>query len=74
MPKVFGWLARVGGMDEREMLRTFNCGVGMVCAIEASEAERLVTHLSAQGEKANIIGKITERTAEPVTFEGNLGL
>jgi phosphoribosylformylglycinamidine cyclo-ligase len=74
VPKVFGWLARVGGMDEREMLRTFNCGVGMVCAIEASEAERLVTHLSAQGEKANIIGKITERTAEPVTFEGKLAL
>ena len=74
VPKVFGWLARVGGMTEREMLRTFNCGVGMVCAIAADEAERLVTHLNEQGEKAVIIGKITERTGEPVTFEGKLAL
>jgi len=56
------------------MLRTFNCGVGMVCVIEAGEADRLVTHLIAQGEKASLIGRITERTGEPVTFEGKLGL
>ena len=74
VPKVFGWLARVGGMNEREMLRTFNCGVGMVCVIAPAEAERLVTHLGEQGEKAAIIGKITERTGDPVTFEGKLAL
>ena len=74
VPKVFGWLARVGGMSEREMLRTFNCGVGMVCAIAPADAERLVAHLNEQGEKAAIIGKITERTGEPVTFDGKLAL
>jgi phosphoribosylformylglycinamidine cyclo-ligase len=74
VPKVFGWLARVGGMSEREMLRTFNCGVGMVAAIAAGEAERLVTHLTEQGEKAAIIGSVTERTGEPVTFAGKLAL
>ena len=74
VPKVFGWLARVGGMSEREMLRTFNCGVGMVAAIAAGEAERLVTHLTQQGEKAAIIGSVTERTGEPVTFAGKLAL
>ena len=52
VPKVFGWLARVGGMNEREMLRTFNCGVGMICVIAPAEAERLVAHLNAQGESA----------------------
>ena len=74
VPKVFGWRSRVGGMDEREMLRTFNCGVGMVCVIDPSEAERLVAHLYEQGEKPSIIGRITEAGAEPVTFEGKLAL
>jgi phosphoribosylformylglycinamidine cyclo-ligase len=74
VPKVFGWLARVGGMNEREMLRTFNCGVGMICAIAPEEAEALVAHLNEQGEKAAIIGRITERDGEPVTFEGKLAL
>jgi phosphoribosylformylglycinamidine cyclo-ligase len=74
VPKVFGWLARVGGMSEREMLRTFNCGVGMVCVLDASEAEHLVAHLYEQGEKPSIIGRITEAGAEPVTFQGKLAL
>ena len=74
VPKVFGWLARVGGIAEREMLRTFNCGVGMICVIAAEEAEALVGHLTAQGEKAAIVGKITPRTGEPVTFRGSLAL
>jgi phosphoribosylformylglycinamidine cyclo-ligase len=74
VPKVFGWLARVGGIAERDMLRTFNCGVGMVCAIGQAEAGRLVEHLNAQGEKATIIGKLIERTGEAVTFDGKLAL
>ncbi len=74
VPKVFGWLARVGGMGEREMLRTFNCGVGMICVVDPGEADRLVAHLYDQGEKPFVIGKITEPDAEPVTFEGKLAL
>ena len=56
VPKVFGWLARVGGMGEREMLRTFNCGVGMICAIAQPSGRALVGASDAQGEKAAIIG------------------
>ncbi len=74
VPKVFGWLARVGGMSEREMLRTFNCGVGMICVIAPDEADRLVAHLTEQGETAAVVGQITERTGEPVTFDGKLAL
>jgi phosphoribosylformylglycinamidine cyclo-ligase len=74
VPKVFAWLARVGGMSEREMLRTFNCGVGMLCAVAAEDAEKLVTHLTAVGETAAIVGRLTERTGEPVTFSGRLAL
>jgi phosphoribosylformylglycinamidine cyclo-ligase len=74
VPRVFGWLARVGGMSQREMLRTFNCGVGMLCAVAAEDADRLVAHLNAAGETASVVGKLTERTGEPVTFTGALAL
>jgi phosphoribosylformylglycinamidine cyclo-ligase len=74
VPRVFSWLAHVGGMEEREMLRTFNCGVGMLAAVAAEDAERLVEHLVAAGETAAVIGSLIERTGEPVTFRGTLAL
>jgi phosphoribosylformylglycinamidine cyclo-ligase len=74
VPKVFGWLSQVGGMSEREMLRTFNCGVGMLVAVTPEDADKLVEQLNAAGETAGIVGKLTERTGEPVTFEGKLSL
>ncbi len=74
VPKVFGWLARVGGMNEREMLRTFNCGVGMLCAVAKQDASKLVEHLGSAGETAAIVGELRPRTGEAVTFEGALAL
>jgi phosphoribosylformylglycinamidine cyclo-ligase len=74
VPKVFGWLSKVGGMSEREMLRTFNCGVGMLVAVAPADADRLVAHLTEAGETASIVGKLTARTGEPVTFDGKLAL
>lgn len=74
VPKVFGWLAKIGGMTEREMLRTFNCGVGMLCAVAPEDADHLVAHLVERGETATIVGRLTERTGEPVTFTGALAL
>jgi phosphoribosylformylglycinamidine cyclo-ligase len=74
VPKVFGWLARVGGMSEREMLRTFNCGVGMLCVVPPGEADALIAHLTSAGETATLCGHLTPRTGDPVTFEGKLAL
>jgi phosphoribosylformylglycinamidine cyclo-ligase len=74
VPKVFGWLARVGGISEREMLRTFNCGAGMLVAVNAADAEALVTLLQSQGETAAIVGELRPRIGEPVTFDGKLAL
>ena len=74
VPPVFGWLSKTGGMSEREMLRTFNCGVGMLVAVRAEDADRLVDSLTASGELAAIVGALIERTAEPVTFKGKLAL
>lgn len=74
VPPVFGWLSKVGGIDEREMLRTFNCGVGMLVAVAPEDADKLVSALNATGETAAILGQLTERVGEPVTFRGKLAL
>ena len=73
-PKVFGWLAKVGGMSEREMLRTFNCGVGMLVAVAPADAQKLIDHLTEAGETAAVVGQLTARAADPVTFAGKLAL
>lgn len=73
-PPVFGWLSQVGGMSESEMLRTFNCGVGMLVAVAAEDANRLLDRLSASGEIAAVVGQLTARSGEPVTFRGKLAL
>jgi len=74
VPKVFGWLSRVGGIEEREMLRTFNCGVGMIVAVGSADAERLVNTLNAEGETATIVGELRPRVGDAVTFAGKLDL
>ncbi len=74
VPKVFGWLARVGGIEEREMLRTFNCGVGMMVVVAPDDAEKLVHLLASEGERAVIAGSLVPRATEPVTFTGKLAL
>ncbi|MGE0415537.1 MAG: phosphoribosylformylglycinamidine cyclo-ligase [Acetobacteraceae bacterium] len=56
VPPVFAWLARTGGIDPQEMLRVFNCGIGMVIVVaDADAATRL---LREQGEVVSTIGTI----------------
>ncbi|HEY0919810.1 phosphoribosylformylglycinamidine cyclo-ligase [Devosia sp.] len=74
VPPVFAWLARVGGLEQRDMLRTFNCGVGMVAVVAADAADALLAHLAEAGERASIIGRLGERRGEAVTFSGSLAL
>ncbi|MET0378067.1 MAG: phosphoribosylformylglycinamidine cyclo-ligase [Spongiibacteraceae bacterium] len=57
-PAVFNWLQQNGGVDGREMYRTFNCGIGMVACVPAAEAARAVEHLTALGENAFVLGDI----------------
>jgi phosphoribosylformylglycinamidine cyclo-ligase len=55
-PPVFAWLARAGGIEPAEMLRVFNCGVGMVIVVEAARAEEAIALFAAEGETAQRIG------------------
>jgi len=73
-PKVFGWLAQMGGVAEREMLRTFNCGVGMVVVVDAGEAESVAAALAAAGEQVSRVGVIGPDAQSSVTTRGGLAL
>ena len=57
-PTVFRWLAEAGGIAQREMHRTFNCGVGMVLCVAADRADEALERLRAEGETAWKIGEI----------------
>ena len=71
-PPVFGWLARTGGVNEAEMLRTFNCGFGMVVVAPRASAPAPLAALAAQGLAPVEIGRVTERGAEPVVMRGRV--
>ena len=71
-PPVFGWLRETGRVAEREMLRTFNCGIGMVLVVEAGEADALAASLTMAGHAATRIGETVARGSEPVVFGGRL--
>jgi len=73
-PPVFGWLAREGGVAEAEMLRTFNCGIGMIVVAEAGKANDVEAALRAAGEAPIRVGEITPRASEPVVMAGRLKL
>lgn len=64
---VFRFLEKWGGVSHREMFNIFNMGVGMVIALDASEADKAIEILTAAGEKASVIGRIVD--GEGVTIK-----
>lgn len=72
-PAVFSWLAQTGGVAESEMLRTFNCGVGMVIAAAKDEAEAVARVLRDNGETVTVLGAIEPAGDAPVLFDNSLG-
>jgi phosphoribosylformylglycinamidine cyclo-ligase len=76
VPPVFSWLARTGGVEPQEMLRTFNCGVGMVLVTAPDDAELLTRALESAGETVVRLGQLSVReTGKPgVTYRGALAL
>ncbi|KQT88420.1 phosphoribosylformylglycinamidine cyclo-ligase [Aurantimonas sp. Leaf443] len=73
-PPVFGWLARTGAIEPLEMLRTFNCGIGMIVVVSEAEAASVAALLQSQGESVVPLGRILDRHEAAVTFNGDLKL
>lgn len=59
LPGVFKWMAEVGGIAEAEMLKTFNCGIGMILSVSADRADELVDILQDEGETVSRLGTVT---------------
>lgn len=78
LPAIFQWLQKAGNIDEAEMLRTFNCGIGMAVIVPVEVVADVMAIMAREGETVIPIGTITARdTSGPnngaaVTFSGNL--
>jgi phosphoribosylformylglycinamidine cyclo-ligase len=70
LPAVFRWLAETGGIAEAEMLKTFNCGVGMVAIVPADKVEAARASFEADGHQVIDLGHVVK--GEGVTFGGSL--
>jgi phosphoribosylformylglycinamidine cyclo-ligase len=71
LPEIFRWLQRQGNIANNELLRTFNCGVGMVVCVAAEDAAEATGILEAEGETVRTIGRIAAGEGAPrVVFEG----
>lgn len=57
-PTVFNWLAKQGNIADAEMLKTFNCGVGMILVVEKRHQQQILETLRLAGEQAMVIGSI----------------
>lgn len=67
MPAVFKWLQQQGDIQESEMLRTFNCGVGMALLVAESEADSITAALHNNGEKVYRLGHVIEPVSDAQT-------
>ncbi|MYZ48492.1 phosphoribosylformylglycinamidine cyclo-ligase [Propylenella binzhouense] len=74
VPAVFGWLSAAGPVEEAEMLRSFNCGIGMVLVVGAGEAGLVSDLLTRSGERVAGLGRIVAREDAPVRYAGRLRL
>ena len=66
--EVFAWLQKIAGIDDFEMNRTFNNGIGMVLVVDASSAQAISDTLASAGEKVFKIGSIAPRTGDAVVM------
>lgn len=74
VPRVFSWLAATGGVAPEEMMRTFNCGIGMIAVVADSQAAQVAAVLQETGETVTPIGRIVPRRDTGVIYRGSLSL
>ena len=75
LPAVFRWLASTANMSQPEMLKTFNCGIGMMLVVAADRAEALADLLRAAGEDVIVMGRVVPGRVVPgegVIYQGRL--
>lgn len=68
VPPVFTWLADAGGIEDRELMRTFNCGIGMAIIVAADATIDVTRALEEHGETVIPIGNVHRRAGDPVQY------
>ena len=72
---VFGWLSRSAGIEDSEMLRTFNCGLGMIAVVEPNAAGQVIDAFQESGHRATRIGRVVAGEGEArVIYRGAMKL
>ncbi|OWZ50212.1 phosphoribosylamine-glycine ligase [Cryptococcus neoformans var. grubii Br795] len=61
LPAIWKWLMRAGNVEAKEMVRTFNCGVGMIIIVAKDKADAALSSLKENGEEAWVIGEVQEK-------------
>ncbi len=74
VPAVFSWLATTGGVARNEMLRTFNCGIGMIVVVAPENVDAVLASLIANGEAVCTLGTLVPASEERVIYRGDLAL
>jgi phosphoribosylformylglycinamidine cyclo-ligase len=75
VPLVFKWLAKAGDIAQNEMLRTFNCGIGMIVVVAPKDAAAVTDAFKRAGEKVATLGHVIRAAEEPrVVYDGTLDL
>ncbi|SIS50911.1 phosphoribosylformylglycinamidine cyclo-ligase [Phaeovulum vinaykumarii] len=70
LPPVFGWLAAEGGLDQAELLKTFNAGIGMILVVAPEDAEAAAALLTEMGERVARLGQVV--AGQGVRYSGVL--
>lgn len=72
---VFKWLADAGGIAQSEMLRTFNCGIGMIVIVSAKDSDAVTQAFTRSGEKVVALGHVGRTSdGERIVYDGKLNL
>jgi phosphoribosylformylglycinamidine cyclo-ligase len=72
---IFKWLADAGAIAQSEMLRTFNCGIGMIVIVSAKDVDAVMQTFTRSGEKVVTLGNVIKTSGqERVVFDGKLNL
>lgn len=68
MPAVFDWVKTAGGVEQQELYRTLNCGIGMVIIAEKTSAKAITERLASAGETVYTLGEVKNKTSQSVVM------
>ena len=72
LPPVFAWMNSIGDIGEEELLRTFNCGIGMILVVAKADAASVTRALEQAGETVIALGELTASSAGRVEYTGSV--